>query len=441
MKAIFTLVLAFLAITEHLYTQELVPNNGFESYQGIGKCAPWTGAAGDFNHFYHHRLNNKHQGAAHGGGYYGLCMYSYDVNEFLHVKLLQPLQKGKVYTLSMMVRLSDTTDEVYKDENLELFKRLDWYFTSIPIDVSQKLLITAEPSVSFPFVYPQPVSWTPLSTEYVARGDERYLTIGNITRMYELMNLNPELMQLKNQLAQNNENEERETDSVKTVYRSKMDPPMQDPSLEFSMNPYIKTKKVSKKKEKQYRAHIEKNNRYMVQALEEEKKIRLRYNVMNEKLEKEMENLKGPQQYKVNVCFDDISIQEITGKTAQVKDSLTQMEAVTGNTFVLKQVYFDTDSYVLLENSFAELDQLIGWLQQHPSTTIQVNGHTDNTGSAAHNQQLSQNRAKAVMDYLVNNGIDAARVWYKGYGAQYPLADNTTDQGKALNRRVEFTVL
>jgi outer membrane protein OmpA-like peptidoglycan-associated protein len=154
-----------------------------------------------------------------------------------------------------------------------------------------------------------------------------------------------------------------------------------------------------------------------------------------------MDNLQGPRQYKVNVCFDDISIQEISGKTAQVKDLLTQMEAVTGNTFVLKQVYFDTDSYVLLENSFAELDQLIVWLQQHPATTIQVNGHTDNTGNAAHNQQLSKNRAKAVMDYLVNKGIDTKRVLYKGYGAQYPLADNTTEMGKALNRRVEFTVL
>ena len=74
-------------------------------------------------------------------------------------------------------------------------------------------------------------------------------------------------------------------------------------------------------------------------------------------------------------------------------------------------------------------------------TRIEVGGHTDNTGNAAANMQLSQDRAAAVASQLVANGVNAAMLTSKGYGQDKPIADNSTEQGRAKNRRMEFTVL
>ena len=71
---------------------------------------------------------------------------------------------------------------------------------------------------------------------------------------------------------------------------------------------------------------------------------------------------------------------------------------------------------------------------------IEIGGHTDNIGSQEHNLKLSQNRAKAVFDYLVANGINSSRLSYKGYSFSKPISNNETEQGRALNRRTEFIV-
>ena len=80
-------------------------------------------------------------------------------------------------------------------------------------------------------------------------------------------------------------------------------------------------------------------------------------------------------------------------------------------------------------------------MNEYPTLVIEISGHTDNRGAAAYNQNLSQNRAKAVVDYFVQQGIPAARLKYAGYGLTQPIADNATDEGRATNRRVEFKIL
>lgn len=113
----------------------------------------------------------------------------------------------------------------------------------------------------------------------------------------------------------------------------------------------------------------------------------------------------------------------------------------TGSTVVLKNIFFESDAYLLKEESKVELDKLIDLLKQNPSLKIQIGGHTDNQGTAVYNQALSQNRAKAVYDYLVQNGITAERLQYKGYGETEPIADNNTEEGRSVNRRTAFTVI
>jgi outer membrane protein OmpA-like peptidoglycan-associated protein len=112
-----------------------------------------------------------------------------------------------------------------------------------------------------------------------------------------------------------------------------------------------------------------------------------------------------------------------------------------GKSVVLNNLFFDTDKYVLKPASKTELEKLKSFLDQNPEITVEIGGHTDNVGSSSHNQFLSENRAKAVYTYLENEGIVSSRLTYKGYGDTMPVASNTTDTGKAKNRRTEFKVL
>ena len=73
--------------------------------------------------------------------------------------------------------------------------------------------------------------------------------------------------------------------------------------------------------------------------------------------------------------------------------------------------------------------------------TIEISGHTDNVGSAAYNQNLSEARAKSVVDYLIKHGIAANRLHFKGHGFEQPIATNDTEEGRAKNRRTEFKII
>lgn len=112
-----------------------------------------------------------------------------------------------------------------------------------------------------------------------------------------------------------------------------------------------------------------------------------------------------------------------------------------GQSVVLKNIFYDIDKYELKEESRAELNKLIGFLNKNPKLKIEIGGHTDNTGGKVYNQQLSEKRAKSVHDYLLENKIDSSRLQFKGYGDTTPVADNATEQGRTQNRRTEFTIV
>lgn len=102
-----------------------------------------------------------------------------------------------------------------------------------------------------------------------------------------------------------------------------------------------------------------------------------------------------------------------------------------------KSIQFKTDSDELLTESFAKLDTIVRYLKDYPELDALIEGHTDNTGDDAYNSELSQKRADAVKKYLTDKGIDPTRLTPKGYGGTQPIADNSTPQGRAMNRRVE----
>lgn len=129
-----------------------------------------------------------------------------------------------------------------------------------------------------------------------------------------------------------------------------------------------------------------------------------------------------------------------TALNPYLKDVPLQPVSV-GKEVVLKNVFFNTDSYQLLPESKVELDRLAGLLKENPGMNIEIGGHTDSQGSDAHNLELSLNRARAVYEYLVMQGIAPERLTYKGYGKNHPIDTNDTPEGRANNRRTEFKVI
>jgi outer membrane protein OmpA-like peptidoglycan-associated protein len=103
-------------------------------------------------------------------------------------------------------------------------------------------------------------------------------------------------------------------------------------------------------------------------------------------------------------------------------------------------ITFATDSAVIAGSFTGTLGQLASTLSQYDKTTITVRGYTDNTGSAAYNQRLSQDRANSVASYLSRSGVPASRIQSIGYGMSNPVASNATPEGRAQNRRVEISI-
>ena len=130
------------------------------------------------------------------------------------------------------------------------------------------------------------------------------------------------------------------------------------------------------------------------------------------------------------------SVKLMAGKTFDF--ALTPIEKLFTKTF--NQVYFETNAAILQAISSVELDALVVYLKNTLNAQILIEGHTDNTGTAAQNNLLSLQRANAIGDYLQQKGIAANRIQRKGLGATMPIADNNTAAGRAKNRRTSFTI-
>lgn len=104
-------------------------------------------------------------------------------------------------------------------------------------------------------------------------------------------------------------------------------------------------------------------------------------------------------------------------------------------------IYFDTEKYNINTDSRASLDRLVNIFKEYPGSNVLIEGHTDSSGSDAYNLTLSKNRAQAVTNYLVQNGIARNRLDTKWYGEAQPKYDNSTVEGRAQNRRVELAIV
>lgn len=359
-------------------SQNLVPNGDFEQHLG-DQVLHWTQPQGPN---YHHHTNGKFGAPYEGKRFSGICVSNNEYSEGMSVKMLKTLEKGKTYKISFYIRKRPGTLSTY---NFDVSNEIQWYFS------------VSQPNIFSPALYPVDethlvrialktgediYNWQYFETEYTAGGNEQFATVSYFALT------DPEK-------------------PVKPIYLTNLD-----------------LDKGSKKKKKRMENHP------IIDFYKE-----------------------GYEPFRVRYYFDNICIMEKSessannceiplAKVLEEKEKFPEYkELQIGNSYTLNNIFFEFDKSILLPKSFNTLDSLAGLMTGNPNMGILVKGHTDNFGSPDYNLNLSKERARAVMEYLVSKGIGYERLSFKGYGETQPIRNNDTDINRQINRRVEFEVL
>ncbi|HRN92552.1 MAG TPA: OmpA family protein [Ferruginibacter sp.] len=145
--------------------------------------------------------------------------------------------------------------------------------------------------------------------------------------------------------------------------------------------------------------------------------------------------------FKDSTSYNMFEIPALEGNAYYKDPFKVDIQFEPSRTFVLEDCNFETGKALLEPESYSVIDELVSYLKRKPDQRIEIGGHTDNVGSAASNKKLSEERANAVRSYIISRGIEADRVLAKGYGMSEPVADNKTEEGRAMNRRTEVKLL
>lgn len=143
----------------------------------------------------------------------------------------------------------------------------------------------------------------------------------------------------------------------------------------------------------------------------------------------------GRVKHDCTINLDNISIQ----KTIENKINIENIKV--GEAVTIKDIFFELNSSILKESSYPTLKSIVELFYTYPNLAVEIAGHTDSIGDKNTNLKLSEERAKSVVDYLISAGVESKRVQPKGYGESSPTIDNTTEEGRKMNRRVEFKIL
>ncbi|TAF66913.1 MAG: hypothetical protein EAZ55_04385 [Cytophagales bacterium] len=211
-------------------------------------------------------------------------------------------------------------------------------------------------------------------------------------------------------------------------------PPEMRPSV---VSRYVKGKVYNAQTKEPLKADIDLydlNNNIKQSSVSSDEKNGTYLIVLNEKTQY------GLQVLKPGFAFKSLSFQPDENNVATEID-IPLEPIVTGTVFRLENIFFEYGKYDLKETSKTELNELVTFMKANPNVRGEISGHTDNIGQAQANVTLSENRAKAVYDFLVAASIAPNRLEYKGYGDTKPDADNGTEEGRARNRRIEFKIL
>jgi len=145
---------------------------------------------------------------------------------------------------------------------------------------------------------------------------------------------------------------------------------------------------------------------------------------------------------KAKEVVEKVKVEIVGSFNIDAQDSVLEVKnnIKVGEKVQLKNIFFENGRYYLLPESYAELNKLAQYLLRNPQMEIQINGHSDNSGSKNKNQKISEQRAREVFEYLIKKGVQN-KMYFKGYGSSMPVAGNDTEIDRAKNRRVEFEII
>jgi outer membrane protein OmpA-like peptidoglycan-associated protein len=404
-----------------LNAQNLVPNPGYEERQKDGSPKFWTQPKGDFYHYEHMLVDTNEQEISNY--LHGLCTIMPLPSEYLCVKLKKPVVAGKIYHIKVKTYVKDETWN--RIEKLGYFEVavLPYYEKVTPVRIRIKAIplvqfaIDSNPERERPF-------WQYHFLTFTANSSGEYLYLGRFHndltyRLYD------SLVSIKERLF--NEQKERILFIRDSFSRLKVD------------IPNLGETKRAIKKQKLLMYNFVSLTKKELNAMISEVVTNT-----NNLLDSVNQIYLNPYYFHVRLYYDDLCLAEVrTDNTCDCKDTMYDYKPKfeVGKTYLLRNINFDLDKFVLLPQSYFELNNLLNIMLEYPKMVIKIMGHTDNQNSDLYNITLSNNRAMACVKYLTKRGIDANRLSWKGFGERVPIATNDTEAGKAANRRVEFLVL
>lgn len=433
--------LPFCIVASCLATaQNLVHNPSFEEHtvcpKELGKrqlyIEKWIQpTAGSIDYF--HRCSDKcgvpdnvvgYQEALSGDAYIGITVHHERYRVYAQAPLKHPLEKGKTYTVEYSVCLAENSKYAISnigaylsaDKISSLVETVIECFESVQVDGAYKLVPgPCRPQVVNPStnLLRDVKSWQKVSGTFTAKGGEKYITIGNFhSKSKTNVTSSPSVGRGEYAYYYIDDVAVYETGtSIEPFFVAKNESPV---ARLDKPNPDWKAEAIK---------DLPKDEPVIdpmaVKQLMTEQAIDAKIAEVRRRLEE---------------------LKEINNALTQQKAIIQAKEQPDAKPTVMEHLYFSKNRADILPKSEGELIKLVNMMNNNPAMNIRVDGHTDESGTEDANKKLSVERAQAVVNFLVMFDIDPARMTYNGYGSSKPLAKNDTEEGRRLNRRVEFTI-
>lgn len=442
----YLFVAVFLLVFSFAEAQNLVPNPSFEAHtvcpKELGKrqlyIENWIQpTAGSIDYF--HRCSDKcgvpdnvvgYQEALSGDAYIGLTVYHERYRVYAQAPLKTPLVAGKSYTVEYNVCLAENSKYAIgnisayfsEDRITSLVETVFECMERVKVAEGDYQLVPGpcKPQINNPTenFLKDTKTWKKISGTYMAKGGEKYITIGNFHSNTKTPTT-PSPSVGKGAYAY------YFIDDVAVYETGKQPEPF---FVSSNLSPVANLNQAQK------------NPAWKEEALKDQQ-----------------------QQAKPEALIDPLSIKqmmdekEIDKKIAEVRARLEELKAINNalvqqkamvqakdqpdaKPTIMEHLYFAKNSAEILPKSEAELIKLVNMMNNNPTMHIRVDGHTDESGTEEGNKKLSLLRAQAVVNFLVMFDVDPTRMTYNGFGSSKPLAKNDTEEGRRQNRRVEFTI-
>ncbi len=395
-------------------SQNLIPNPGFEElftqleYQWVQPQGP----------YYHYEAGSDDDIDPPLGGNYvnGLCMYNTQPNEYLHAKLLEPLKAGVKYRLEVNARLMRS-----KANNAEIQRYIGVYFGKERYDTHIPGDLYVEPQLNLHLPDSDRFEWFQMVDTFTARGGEDRFTMGYFpkTQWLEHRELRQEAL----------------FERIEDRYKMEQAKKRNNEEMGWLYLPPDEQKKYLKEQKKKNK---KKKNRPNSQSQMPDRN----YGRDTSSLGYPTQRSENPEIFSVRYYFDQLCLSPIPiadlGATCRPENM--QEVIAEGKTINLRNVFFETDSATLRQESIFQLKALERLMLDYPFMEIEIRGYTDDVGEATYNLDLSKRRAAAVSEWLAQNGIAQNRLASNGFGESNPIESNSNEAGRARNRRVTFYI-